>query len=283
MPTPLDILNLTHRVVTSPEPVTTTAELSRIAGYSEAHLHRAFRHTAAATPKTWLQRIQLARAAHLLVETDQPIHQIATETGFSSHESFTRAFGRVVGLTPTAARQNGRSAHLDRAPCLTLYHLSFHPRRAPMSVEISIVSKPAQPVLYMRKTVAMTALQQAMAECLPAVFVHCQQHGIAMAGPPFTRYVSMSRGRCTIEAGMPVISGEGAGEIHRGELPGGDLAFAVHQGPYDTLGQTHAAVEAWLIAQGRTASGGPWEVYVTDPGEVPNPADWRTDIYYPLA
>ena len=26
----------------------------------------------------------------------------------------------------------------------------------------------------------------------------------------------------------------------------------------------------------------PWESYVTDPGEVPDVKDWRTEVYWPL-
>ena len=31
------------------------------------------------------------------------------------------------------------------------------------------------------------------------------------------------------------------------------------------------------------AAGGPWEVYWTNPGMVPDPAKWRTQIFAPLA
>ena len=30
-------------------------------------------------------------------------------------------------------------------------------------------------------------------------------------------------------------------------------------------------------------SGAPWESYVTDPADHPDPADWRTEVYWPLA
>jgi hypothetical protein len=29
--------------------------------------------------------------------------------------------------------------------------------------------------------------------------------------------------------------------------------------------------------------GAPWESYVTDPADFPNPDDWRTEIYWPLS
>jgi AraC family transcriptional regulator len=53
-------------------------------------------------------------------------------------------------------------------------------------------------------------------------------------------------------------------------------------GPYETLHETHAAVERWIEANGGKVAGAPWEVYLTDPGEVPDPAEWQTEIVWPV-
>jgi AraC family transcriptional regulator len=37
-----------------------------------------------------------------------------------------------------------------------------------------------------------------------------------------------------------------------------------------------------MAANGSRAAGAPWESYVTDPGQFPNPEDWRTEVYWPL-
>ena len=37
-----------------------------------------------------------------------------------------------------------------------------------------------------------------------------------------------------------------------------------------------------LTADGHAVAGPPWEVYVTDPGEVPDPAAWRTEVVHPI-
>ena len=151
-----------------------------------------------------------------------------------------------------------------------------------MPVEITVVDRPAQPVVFMRRRVRPDEMQQTMAECLPAVFMHCQRSGLTFAGPPYTRYVDMSRGHFTIETGMPVVEAVGGGEVLAGELPGGAIARAVHAGPYDTLGAVYSELEAWAVEAGRPPSGAPWESYLTDPTEVPDPADWRTEVCLPL-
>lgn len=283
MPEPLDILEVMQRVLRDPTQPMTTADLAAIAGWSPAHFHRHFTAIVGETPKRWSTRVKVASALLRMHGSDAPLHEIAIQSGFSSHAVFTRTVRRVTGLAPEAHRAQPTPSGLQHAPCLSVYHLS-PTRRVPMSIEVQRVERAAQPVLYMRREVPPHELQQAMAQCLPAVFMHCQQHGITMVGPPFTRYVAMRPGMMTIEAGMPVQAGvEGSGEILAGELPGGPTATAIHAGAYDRLGETHSGVVQWASANGYTPAGAPWETYLTDPGEVPNPEDWRTEICLPLA
>jgi effector-binding domain-containing protein len=87
----------------------------------------------------------------------------------------------------------------------------------------------------------------------------------------------------TIEVGMPIAApatgGDGIAAI---ELPGGLAAVAIHRGHYEKLGDTHAAVARWIAEHGLEGASSPWEVYVTDPGETPDPADWQTEVIHPL-
>jgi AraC family transcriptional regulator len=141
----------------------------------------------------------------------------------------------------------------------------------------------AEPVLVMRRRAAQSEIAATLGEILPAVFTHTQRAGIPLAGPPFTRYLSGGPGLLSLEAGMAIAGpAQPSGEIEVAELPGGPAAFAVHVGPYDSLGQTHAAIERWIADHGHAVVGAPWEVYVTDPGEQPNPAEWRTEVLYPI-
>ena len=130
----------------------------------------------------------------------------------------------------------------------------------------------------------MAEIAKALGEMLPAVFGYATAHAIAMAGPPFARYVQWGPGMVTIEAGLPVAEGaEGEGDIEVGVWEAGPAAVTMHTGPYDALHEAHAALETYLHEQGLQAGGAPREIYVTDPGEVPNPADWKTLVVWPIA
>ena len=56
----------------------------------------------------------------------------------------------------------------------------------------------------------------------------------------------------------------------------------MHTGPYDGLGEAHAAVEQFLAEEKLQKAGAPREIYVTDPGEVPDPKDWKTQVIWPV-
>ena len=79
--------------------------------------------------------------------------------------------------------------------------------------------------------------------------------------------------------GAPV----GEGDVVADMLPGGLVATTMHEGPYDRLTDAHAAIQQWVEEQGLKAAGAPWESYVTDPGECPDPKDWQTEVIWPLA
>jgi AraC family transcriptional regulator len=262
---------------------------------SPFELHRMFRRVVGETTKQYTQRLRLDAAAAALLHGDASVLDVALAAGFDSHEVFTRAFRRRFGVTPSVYREARRALDpraLARhaavvatvSPCVGLYRLEDRPQEDPaMTTPVTTRDLTPQPVLVIRRKIAMADIAKTLGECLPAIFMHCQQHAIPLAGPPMARYVSMGPGLMTIEAGFPVGAGaKGEGEIELSELPGGPAAVAVHEGAYDKLGETHVAVERWVEAQKRTPAGAPWESYITDPGEKPDPKDWRTEVIWPL-
>lgn len=139
------------------------------------------------------------------------------------------------------------------------------------------------PFLFTRREVKPEAIAEALGAMFHSVFQYATAQGIPFAGPPTARYPNFGPGLITIEAGMPIAGqGEGEGEIELGSLVGGDVATTIHKGPYDDLDQGHEAIQKWLAENNEEASGAPWEAYLTDPGEVPDSADWLTAITWPL-
>lgn len=74
----------------------------------------------------------------------------------------------------------------------------------------------------------------------------------------------------------------GTDKIQKGMTYAGSTIKVVHIGPYENTGAAHEFVYAYVGDNGYEMSGSPWEVYVTDPGEEPDPNKWITEIYYPV-
>jgi effector-binding domain-containing protein len=84
--------------------------------------------------------------------------------------------------------------------------------------------------------------------------------------------------RPDVEVGVLVSQPfETHGRVVASELPGGEVATAVHRGDYAKLGATHDAVRAAAAARGRDLTGPCWEVYGhwrEDPSELETEVFW---------
>ena len=151
-----------------------------------------------------------------------------------------------------------------------------------LSIERKVIA--AQPILFVRSRVARADIAATIASSLGKIIPYAMGSGIALAGQPFARYPEIGAGLLTIEVGMPISKpASSSGEIIAGSLPAGPVAMAVHAGPYDQLVNTCAELERWIIDSGHKTAGALWESYVTDPAEFPDPKDWRTEVYWPIA
>ncbi len=140
-----------------------------------------------------------------------------------------------------------------------------------------------QPVLFVRARIARHELAQAIALGVGAVYAHALRSNVALLGQPFTRYAAVGPGLMTIEIGFAVpASAVDSQAVMLGELPGGPAAVAVHAGPYEQLPDTYSAIERWIEENGLQTAGAPWESYLTDPTDYPDPADWRTEVTWPV-
>ena len=68
--------------------------------------------------------------------------------------------------------------------------------------------------------------------------------------------------RPDVEVGVLVTAPfDGPGRVVASELPGGEVATAIHRGDYARLGVTHDAVREHVAAHGRALAGPCWEIY----------------------
>jgi AraC family transcriptional regulator len=94
--------------------------LAHRAGFSAHHFHRIFTEFVGEPVKEYIRRLRLERGAYRLKISQDSVLKIALEAGFKSHETFTRAFVRQFGVTPSTFRKNFLSAARDHERRLQL-------------------------------------------------------------------------------------------------------------------------------------------------------------------
>ncbi len=146
-----------------------------------------------------------------------------------------------------------------------------------------------EPTLFLcqRAKIAPDAIAETLAEILPAVFAYATKAGLAFAGPPMSRYLAFGPDHIELEAGLPIQPGPRPADLEAStmsivELPSGPAASTLHVGPYEDLQHAHGAIETWMKTHQHVSAGAPWESYITDPGEIPNPAEWQTQVVHPI-
>lgn len=83
----------------------TVAEVAREVHLHPSHAMRRFKQVMGITLVDYLTRCRVAVAQRLLITTEQPILQIAEESGFGSTSRFYEAFATVTGTTPSRYRR----------------------------------------------------------------------------------------------------------------------------------------------------------------------------------
>lgn len=82
----------------------TVAELAAEAHMSTGHFQRAFRRAFGETPHAHLMGRRVERAQHLLRTSELTVTEVCHRVGATSLGSFSAAFTRITGVTPTAYR-----------------------------------------------------------------------------------------------------------------------------------------------------------------------------------
>jgi len=76
--------------------------LAKMVGMSYRNFHRIFHLVTEQTPSSYLQRLRITKAAHLLQTTDKTVTEVAFLCGFDDSSYFARCFRQRLGVSPRA-------------------------------------------------------------------------------------------------------------------------------------------------------------------------------------
>ncbi|GHC55446.1 SRPBCC family protein [Ulvibacter litoralis] len=144
---------------------------------------------------------------------------------------------------------------------------------------------------YMFNTTAskLNEVGEKMGSMLGQISGYMEENNLTMAGMPFTIYnqIDEANGTVIFSACIPVaekiITPQGSPVLCGAMEPVTALKTTL-KGNYDNLPQAYAKAKEYMATNNLIAhpTAKMFEVYSTDPGLVPNPADWVTEIYMPI-
>jgi AraC family transcriptional regulator len=257
--------------------------LANRAAYSPYHFHRMFRAAVGESLKDYTLRLRLERAAFRLLLHAGSLLEVAAESGFRSHASFTRAFRRHFATTPSGYRRAGRQ------------NWAAARRRRPRSMELPSAScEVSQTRLVALRSTHLAFIRhvgsyESVSEKLWDELLDWAA-ARRLPGPPVLLGIghdapgTTPAERLRFDAALRVTGPFPAdGRIGYQEFAAGDFAVTTHVGHYSTLGAAYRlAFERLLAMRGVHVIGLPAvEVYQEtriDPSHTMN----HTDIYIPV-
>jgi AraC family transcriptional regulator len=260
--------------------------LARQYGYSPFHFHRFFSKAVGETPKAYVDRLRLERAAYKLAITSESVLDIAIAVGFKNHETFTRAFKRAFACAPKDYRQACRAAQAERLD----RNREFRGDQCFLS-EVEFVTVPAMKFLAIRRHGAYSACPTPFQsdDCLWNELVEWAKHNKA-SYEHLALAISYDNPEVTppelqrLDACIPVAgSATPSGRIRRLNFTGGEYAGIQHVGPYSTLLQGYRGVADGIRRSKRYVfdEGPPLQIYrqIHSGGD---PSANLTEIYFPI-
>lgn len=266
-------------------------ELAGVACLSPYHFHRVFAGMVGEGVREHIRRLRLERAAYRLSVSGHPVVRIALEAGYETHESFTRAFKEMFGLSPSAYRRFRSASRRNEAASLVHYEpaggLEDFVRKdtGGAYMEVTIKKLPPRRVAFVRHVGPYIECGKAWdklcgwasSKGLFGPDTICL--GISYDDPDITPPEKLRYDAC-LTVGEDVQAED---EIGLQDIAGGDYAVTVHRGPFNLLNKTyHRVCGEWIPASGRELSSAPClEICLNDP-EVTPEEELMVEVCLPL-
>jgi len=267
-----------------PEKDLSLDELSRLANFSKFHFHRLFKARTGITANQLHQRTRMKRASlQLVFNPISRINDVALDAGFENIESFSRAFRRAYGQSPSQFRH---------FPLWTKwYEVHGAPKQSKKFVEefrnmnIALVDFPQTMVAALEHhgpenqtySTAMKFIDWRREHGVR--FDQGQTYGIHYTDPANTFPEDYRMDIC-VSVDEPVVENQ-HGVITK-IIPAGRCAVIRHLGSREWMPEVEYLIYQWLPESGEQLGNFPVYFHYVNVGPDVRDPDMITDIYLPL-
>ncbi len=226
-----------------------------------------------------LEQLARADAIRSLRMVNMPLPQIAAALAADNPEEL---------LTSHLATLQDQRDELDRMALELQRRISL--KEYTMSTQITMKSHPPITAVGYRTATTHVEVFTDIPRGFGLVMTALTESDVDPAGPPFTLFHTPPDGDTTGDIAMcvPVADGIALDDqpstddaVATVTIEGGVVASIVHRGSYDNMGETYAAMAAWVQERGHSITGPTREVYLNSPAEVAE-ADLLTEMLFPI-
>ena len=249
--------------------------LADVAAMSRFHWHRVFHALTGETCAEAVRRIRVSRAAFWLVQTDDPVHQIARRAGYENTDSFARVFKDQFRVSPSAFRRlRGALSAPVHQPIgkSDMYSVKVQDRSDMRLIAQQHVGPYQEISQAFEKLSAVVSSRGLWPSVLGTT-------GIYYDDPSMVAPADL-RSHAGFIVGPDLAIPDDLEEVI---VPGGAHAVLLLEGPYTGLPSAYDYLYgAWLASSSREPADRPsFEVYLNSPMDAA-PADLRTEVCLPL-
>ena len=262
-------------------------EIARLALCSEYHFQRMFSFLAGVTLAEYIRHRRLTIAAFEINNSNVRIMDIAVKYGYSSADSFSRAFQNLHGITPTEARESGKSlkAYPRMTFQLTIKGGSEMNYRLEQKEAFKIIGiKKRVPIIFNGVNPEIAAMWQSLdMETIPKLkeLSNVEPMGILSASTNFSEDRMEERGELDHYIGVATTK-ECSDDLIKLEIPA--LTWAVFEsvGPFpETLQDVWGRIYSeWLPLSNYEVTPGP-EILWNEQKDTTSPT-FKSEIWIPV-
>jgi effector-binding domain-containing protein len=145
-----------------------------------------------------------------------------------------------------------------------------------------VVTEP-QHYAFLHLLVPTSEVKKAMGPAIEEVMAAVAQQGAKPTGTWFMHYLIRPMLHFDVEVCVPVAEPlKPLGRVETGFWPATKAAQTIYHGKYSGLPAAWDKFEAWVKTQPGQPGTELWERYLVGPDSNPHPADWRTELDWPM-